>query len=194
MCKKRRCFMNAKPNRRSFLIGSTATLGVSALGAAEDQEIRTAFIGVGNRGKALLRQVLAQPNAPVAAICDVDATARDAAQGMASRHNPRSFTEWRKVIDLKDVDSVMIATPCDLHAQMAAAALSAGKYVYCEKPLGIQPEQVDRVLKAARRSKAFLQIGQQMRYYPWLQGAIPHIHKGIIGKTLIVQAQRSEEH
>jgi predicted dehydrogenase len=182
--------MNAKPNRRSFLIGSTATLGVSALGAAEDQEIRTAFIGVGNRGKALLRQVLAQPNAPVAAICDVDATARDAAQGMASRHNPRSFTEWRKVIDLKDVDSVMIATPCDLHAEMAAAALSAGKYVYCEKPLGIQPEQVDRVLKAARRSKAFLQIGQQMRYYPWLQGAIPHIHKGIIGKTLIVQAQR----
>jgi predicted dehydrogenase len=182
--------MNDQPDRRSFLIGSAASLGASAPGAAQGRDIRTAFIGVGNRGKALLKQVLAQPNAPVAAICDLDATARDAAQGMASRDNPKSFTEWRKVIDLKDVDAVMIATPCDLHAEIAAAALSAGKYVYCEKPLGIHPEEVDRVLKAARHSKTFLQIGQQMRYWPWLAGTIPHIHQGIIGKTLIIKAQR----
>ncbi len=73
---------------------------------------------------------------------------------------------------------------------MAAAALTANKYVYCEKPLGIYPQEVDKVLKASRRSKAFLQIGQQMRYYPWLAGSIPHVHQGIVGKVLMVKAQR----
>jgi predicted dehydrogenase len=94
------------------------------------------------------------------------------------------------VIDLKDNDAVYIATPCDLHADIAAAALIANKYVYCEKPLGIYPQEVDKVLKASRRSQAFLQIGQQMRYWPWLAGSIPHIHQGIVGKVLIVKAQR----
>jgi predicted dehydrogenase len=88
------------------------------------------------------------------------------------------------------VDAVFVATPCDLHAEMAAAALTADKYVYCEKPLGIYPQEVDKVLQASRRSKAFLQIGQQMRYYPWLAGSIPHIHQGIAGKVLMVKAQR----
>jgi myo-inositol 2-dehydrogenase / D-chiro-inositol 1-dehydrogenase len=181
--------MSEQPDRRTFLLGAAA-LGAGSLHAMQSREIRTAFIGVGNRGKELLRQVLNQANAPVAAICDTNPTARDEAQGLASRYSPRSVTEWHRVADMKDVDAVMIATPCNLHAEIAAACLDAGKYVYCEKPLGITAEEVDRVVKAARRSKAFLQIGQQMRYYPWLQGAIPHIHNGLIGKPLIIKAQR----
>ncbi len=179
--------MIQKPDRRSFLLGAAAA---GALRAQQSREIRTAFIGVGNRGTELLKQVLSQENAPVAAICDTNPTVRDRAQGLASRFNPRSFAEWRKVVDMKDVDAVMIATPCNMHAEMAVACLEAGKHVYCEKPLGITAEEIDRVLKAARRSKAFLQIGQQMRYYPWLQGAVPHIHNGLIGKPLIIKAQR----
>lgn len=182
--------MNGNPDRRSFLLGSAAMLGAHGLNASQAREIRTAFIGVGNRGTELLRQVLNQGSAPVAAICDTNPTARDQAQGMAGRFNPRSLPEWRRVIDMKDVDAVMIATPCNLHAEMAAACLDAGKHVYCEKPLGITAEEVDRVLRASRRSKAIFQIGQQMRYYPWLQGAIPHVHQGLIGKPLIIKAQR----
>jgi predicted dehydrogenase len=99
-------------------------------------------------------------------------------------------TDWRAVLDLKDVDAVFVATPCDLHAEMAAACLEAGKYVYCEKPLGITPEQIDRVLRASRSSKAFLQIGQQLRYYAGVREAIRHIHEGIAGKTYIIKAHR----
>jgi myo-inositol 2-dehydrogenase/D-chiro-inositol 1-dehydrogenase len=95
-------------------------------------------------------------------------------------------------LDLKDVDAVFIGTPCDIHAEMAAACLEAGKYVYCEKPLGITPESIDRVLKAARRSKTFLQIGQQLRYFPSMREAIRQIHEGIVGKTYIIKAHRHD--
>ena len=183
--------MNNKADRRTFLLGLAASLGASSLGAAPPQEMRAAFIGVGRRGRGLLGQALAQENVKITAICDIDPQARDEAQGMAQRDNPPSFTEYRKVLDLENVDAAVVATPCDLHAEMAAAALDAGKYVYCEKPLGITPEQVDLALRAARRSKAFLQIGQQLRYYPAIREVIRQIQQDkIIGQPFVIKAQR----
>jgi predicted dehydrogenase len=173
-------------NRRHFLSASAA-----ALAAPPESEIRTAMIGVGNRGNGLLTQVLAQTNVRVDAVCDIDAQARDRALSRAGRDNPRSFTDYRQVLDRKQIDAVIVATPCDLHAEMAAAALDAGKYVYCEKPLGITPEQVDLALRAARKAKTFLQIGQQLRYFPGLRETIRQIHEdNIIGPVFVVKAQR----
>ena len=177
--------------RRQFLLGSAAALMGSQLSAADDREIRTAMVGIGKRGSTLLTQVLQQPNVKITAICDTDPQARDAAQGSARRDNPRSFTDYRKVLERDDVDSVIVATPCYLHAEMAAACLEAGKYVYCEKPLGITPEQVASVLKAAGRSKAFLQIGQQLRYVQSLRDVIRKIQEEkVIGETFVIKAQR----
>ncbi|MSV30412.1 MAG: Gfo/Idh/MocA family oxidoreductase, partial [Bryobacterales bacterium] len=179
--------MKAQTARRTFLFGAAASLAA----APEDREIRTAHIGIGNRGTSLLKQVLEQRNVRVAAICDIDPKARDAAQSLAHRDNPRSFTEYRRVLDLNDVDAVAIASPCDLHAEMASACLDAGKYVYCEKPLGITPEQVDLALKASRRAKTFLQIGQQLRYMPGLRAVIAQIHNDkVIGTPFVIKAQR----
>src|SRR5207248_6544585 len=136
-------------------------------------------------------QVLQQPDVKITAICDIDAKARDDAQGTARRDNPRSFADYRKVLERNDVDAVVVATPCYLHAEMAAAALDAGKYVYCQKPLGITPEQVDGVLKAAARSKAFLQIGQQLRYVQSLREVIRKIQEEkVIGEEFVIKAQR----
>ena len=177
--------------RREFLLASAAALIPSLASAASDRELRTAMVGIGKRGTTLLTQVLQQRNVKITAICDTDAQARDAAQGTARRDNPRSFTDYRKVLELADVDAVIVATPCYLHAEMAAACLEAGKYVYCEKPLGITPEQVDSVLKAAARSKAFLQIGQQLRYVQPLRDVIRKIQDDkVIGETFVIKAQR----
>jgi len=173
--------------RRSVLL---ATAAAPLSSAQQTTELRTAFIGVGARGGSLLKETLAQPNVKVAAICDIDATTRDQALSAAAAHSPQSFTEWKRVLDLSNVDAVYIATPCDLHAEMAAACLEAGKYVYCEKPLGITPEQVDRVVKASRRAKGFLQIGQQLRYFPSMREAMRQVHGGAIGKTYIIKAHR----
>ncbi len=174
--------------RRTFVLGAAA----AALAPAQQRELRVAQIGIGNRGTSLLKQVLEQRDVRVAAVCDIDAGKRDAAQSLAQRDNPKSYSEFRQVLDLKDVDAVVVATPCDLHAEMAALALEAGKYVYCEKPLGITPEQVDRALKAARKSKAFLQIGQQLRYYPHVLEAIRQLHeKKAVGTPFVIKAQRN---
>lgn len=173
-------------NRRNLLLAATA----ASVSAQQTAEIRTAFVGVGVRGAHLLKETLEQPNVQVKAICDIDAQTRDQALSAAAKHNPQSLTDWRRVLDLKDVDAVYIATPCDLHAEMATACLEAGKYVYCEKPLGITPEQVDKVLKAARKAKGFLQIGQQLRYFPSMRKAIEQVHGGAIGKTYIIKAHR----
>jgi myo-inositol 2-dehydrogenase / D-chiro-inositol 1-dehydrogenase len=185
--------MSTHSNRRAFVSGSIAALAAasSVRAAPEQREVRTAFIGIGHRGTALTGQVLRQENVRVAAICDIDPKARDAALTLTSRDSPRSFTEYRQVLDLKDVDAVIVATPCYLHAEIASACLDAGKYVYCEKPLGITPEQVQMALTAARRSKAFLQIGQQLRYMPGLREVIRQIQKdGVLGQTFVIKAQR----
>ena len=178
--------MNNIDRRKLLLAGAAAA---SSPLSAQEQEIRTAFIGVGVRGGSLLKQAVSQ-RVKISAICDIDAHTRDQALSLAARDNPKSVTEWRAVLDLKDVDAVFIGTPCDLHAEMAAACLEAGKYVYCEKPLAITAEGVDRVLRAARGSKTFLQIGQQLRYFPSMREVIRQIHEGIAGKTYIVKAHR----
>ena len=178
-------------HRRKFLLSSAAAMIGSPASGAPEREIRAAMVGVGKRGTSLLTQVLEQPAVKVTAICDVDGKARDDAQGAARRDNPRSFTDYRAVLQRADVDAVVIATPCYLHAEMAAACLDAGKYVYCEKPVGITPEQVDRVLKAAARSKTFLQIGQQLRYVPSFRRVIRKIQEDkVIGEEFVIKAQR----
>jgi predicted dehydrogenase len=177
--------------RREFLVGSAATLGAMGLSAAEAREIRVAMIGVGNRGSTLLKLALEQEQVKIAAICDVDAQARDRAQGLAARDNPRSYTEYREVLDLSEVDAVIVATPCNLHSEMAVAALNAGKHIYCEKPLGVNPEQVSDALQTARKSDKVFQIGQQLRYFPQAQDVIGKIHQErIAGDILAIKAQR----
>jgi len=178
-------------NRRRFLSDTTAALSAAALRGADKREVRAAVAGIGVRGAELLVQALELDGVRVAAICDIDPQARDRGLSMAQRDNPKAFAEFRQVMDLKDVEAVLVATPCDLHAEMAAACLGAGKHVYCEKPLGVTPEQVDLVLRAARRSTAFLQIGQQLRYYPGLREAIRQIQdEKVIGRPFVIKAQR----
>ncbi len=177
-----------KTPRREFLLTSAAALAAKA--APPEQEVHAAMIGIGKRGSTLIQQVLAQPNVKIAAVCDIDPQARDNAQSVARRDNPRSFTDYRQVLEMKELQAVVVATPCDLHAPIAAAALDAGKHIYCEKPVGITPEQVDMVLKAARKSSAFLQIGQQLRYVPGLRKVIDDIRGGIIGQPFVIRAQR----
>ncbi len=183
--------MNQPANRRQFLAGSAAVLSSSVVSAAQAAEIRTAHVGVGSRGGSLLQTALKASNVRVAAICDIDPETRDKRLSAASRDNPKSVTEWRQVLDMKDVDAVFVATPCFLHAEMAAAFLEAGKSIYLEKPLSITAEGVDRVLKASRKSTATFQIGQQLRYYATVREAIRQIHSGnLTGSEYIIKAHR----
>src|SRR6266545_1885150 len=150
-------------NRRHFFLGTlAAALPRRASAQSPSDTIRTGHIGTGNRGSYLLRTVLEQPNVKVTAICDIKPDRLDKAATAAAKHQPATTTDYRKLLEREDVDAVYIASPCDLHVEMAIAALKAGKHVYCEKPAGITPESVAELVRVARASKTVFQIGQQM--------------------------------
>jgi predicted dehydrogenase len=176
-------------NRRYFLVGS-GLAAHSAFGQDAGERIPTAMIGTGNRGAYVLKGVLEQPNAKVAALCDIKPARLDTAATSAARDNPTTYTDWRKIIDRKDIQAVFIATPPHLHSEMAIAAIQAGKHVYCEKPIGITPEQVRNVVRAARGSKTVFVAGQQMRSMKQLNEAVGKIRQGVIGDVIMVKAQR----
>jgi myo-inositol 2-dehydrogenase/D-chiro-inositol 1-dehydrogenase len=176
-------------NRRTFVAGSAAAAQAAFAQSANDQ-VATAMIGVGNRGSYLLRAVLNQPDARVTAICDNKPDRLDKAATAAAKFNPATTTDWRKIIDRKDVDAVYIATPPYLHAEMAIAALKAGKHVYCEKPVGTTASQIRELVNVAKKSNKVFVAGQQMRSMIQLGTAIRKIHEGVIGDVLFVKAQR----
>ena len=174
-------------NRRIFLFGSSVA---AAFGQTSPQLVRTALIGVGNRGSYLLEGVLGQATAKVVALCDIRPDRLDKAATAAARDNPATYSDWRKIIDRKDVDAVFIASPPDLHSEMAVVALRAGKHVYCEKPIGITPAQVRAVIEAAKSSNKVFVPGQQLRSIKEYTEAVRKIREGVIGDVIMVKAQR----
>jgi myo-inositol 2-dehydrogenase/D-chiro-inositol 1-dehydrogenase len=179
-------------NRRHFFFGAAAAaVSQSRLGAqSTTDKVRTAFIGVGGRGSYLLQDTLAEPNVAVTALCDIAPDRLDKAASVASRDNPRTFTDYRKLLAERDIDAVYIASPCDLHVEMAIAAIEAGKHVYCEKPVGITPESIARLLKAVRGVKTVFQVGQQLRSAAHVRAGVERVHAGEFGKVIMVKARR----
>jgi myo-inositol 2-dehydrogenase/D-chiro-inositol 1-dehydrogenase len=175
--------------RRIFLVTS-ATAAQAAWAQSPNDRVGTAVIGTGNRGSYLLQSVIAQPNAKVTAVCDIKADRLDKAASAAAKDNPFTTKEWKKVLERKDVEAVYIATPPHLHAEMAVAALEAGKHVYCEKPIGVTPAHVKAVVRAAKRSKKVFVAGQQLRSMLLLQNAVGKIHDGVLGDIYMIKAQR----
>src|SRR5260370_4837061 len=182
-----------KRERRTFLKQSAGGVGaLAAKGVAQTSqaEVRTAMIGTGNRGGSVLKEVLQQPGVKVWTLGALKEDRLDAAASAAARDKPDTFKDYRKLLERKDIDAVFIDTPCDLHEEMAIAALAAGKHVYCEKPVGITPESIARLLKAARGSDRVFCVGQQMRSFKSVRESIQKVHEGIAGEVIMVKAQR----
>jgi len=186
-------------NRRVFLKASAASLGPSLLGSSPllrgqspNDTVGVAFIGVGNRGSFLLKHMLTVPGITVVAICDLDPERLKAAidAATAAGSHPEPYTEYRKLLDRKDVDAVVIATPVDLHKEMAIAALEVGKHVYCEKPMALDAEQCRMVTAAAANAKGIFQQGFQLRHDPNRAAAMKFVHEGGLGKVVFMQGYR----
>src|SRR5579859_2487993 len=116
------------PHRRQFLLAATAASASRVLGA--NDRIRVGVIGTGGRGRLLMGLLKQCPEAEIVAVCDVYEPRR----GQAKQDAPmaREFGDWRQVLDQKDIDAVVIATPNHWHTPMALAAISAGKDIYLE--------------------------------------------------------------
>src|SRR5581483_6489810 len=127
-------------NRRAFtkhaaLAGATTAVASRRIFGANER-IRVGFIGLGNRGDQVLDAFLPHKDAEVSAICDLYEPYLDFA-GKKIGTNPQRFRDYRQLLDRKDVDAVVIATPDHWHALQAIHACQAGKDVYVEKPLSL---------------------------------------------------------
>ena len=185
--------MTKDQTRRTFVKASIAAGSAALLPAQSPNDtVRVAFIGVGNRGSYLLENMLKVPGIKVVAICDIDPEALKKAVDAATKagSTPEPYAEFRKMLDRKDIDAVVIATPVDLHKEMAIAALEVGKHVYCEKPMALTPEQCRMVANAAKSAKGIFQAGFQLRHDPNRAASMKVIHDGGIGKVLFLQAYR----
>lgn len=182
-------------NRRNFLVGSLAAGGALRPSHAQgtDEPIPTAFIGTGNRGSALLKGTLNEDGVKVVAVCDIKPDRLDRAATMAARDTPVTYSDWRRIIDRKDIKAVFIATPCDLHVEMALAAYQAGKHIYCEKPIGVTAESVNRLWRTGKDSKLVFQTGLGLRSSARNRAVIAKIHEGIAGKVVMIRAHRTAD-
>ena len=145
----------------------TAMAGSSILGA--NDAIRTGIIGAGGRGR-LLTGEFKEVGAQMTAVCDVYETNLQAGLKVANT-GAKPYNNYKRLLDDKDIDAVIIATPDHWHAQMAIDAVNAGKDVYVEKPMAHLVDEGFRMIDAVRRTKRVLQVGTQRRSYDvYLEG------------------------
>ncbi len=207
--------------RRNFLKTSAAaaagtSLAAEALGAPSVQpamgandRIRVGFIGVGNRGSQLLQGFMAQPDCQVAALCDVyepyltrdrsrvDAetlrTLENYTPRMGEKFDPpvTRHNDFRRLLEEKGIDAVVIATPDHWHAIQTIAALEAGKDVYVEKPLTITIPEGRKMVQTQKRTGRVVQVGLHRRsskLYGQIHGII---QEGRIGSVSLARAYRT---
>lgn len=116
----------------------------------------------------------------VEALCDLDAPQAAACADLFP-HDVRIFDDYRKLLEIDEIDAVLISTPNNTHKQIALDAFAAGKHVFCEKPLANTLGDCDEIITAAERAKKFLQVGLVYRYSPLYRKMRGLINDGEIG-------------
>jgi len=170
--------------RRAGGLGLAAGLASGrVLGANE--RVSLGFIGVGNRGEQLLNAFLTHADAAPTALCDVYRPYLEfaAAAVRKVRVEPRTFHDFRQILELPDIDAVIIATPDHWHAIQFIDACRAGKDVYVEKPLALTIAEGRRMVEVAEATKRITLMGVQRRSAPAVQKAVQVIRSGGIGKV-----------
>jgi len=191
-------------SRRRFLAagGVAAGLPLIAAGlpasslanvAGANEFLRLGWIGVGGRGTSLLGAALDSVSVStlkVAAICDIDAAARERAISKCGAMNPVGIDDYRDLVSRQDVDAVFVATPIYLHPEHACGVVSAGKHCYCEKPLAPTAAGVKQVYDCVKHAGKKFQVGFQWRYHSGFLGLVDQVQSGAVGKPSFVSAFR----
>jgi predicted dehydrogenase len=166
---------------------AAATAGSVQRLPGANSRLRLAIIGCGPRGQYLMRELNKTQAVDWAAVCDVYNVRRDQAATIAG--SPvKSYGDHRAVLDHKDIDAVIVATPDHWHAPITVEACQAGKDVYVEKPMVHRPEDGLRVVRAARQHKRIVQVGMQGRTMPHFQAALQTCVKpGLVGRVGMVR-------
>ncbi len=178
-------------DRRGFLkktAAAPASFALASGGAATaaSDRVNVALIGCGGMGSLNLTDFQRNPEPQIVAVCDVFRPNAERARTM-SGGKAEVYSDFRRVLERKDVDAVIIATPDHWHALMAIEACNAGKDVYVEKPASYCVREGRLMVEAARRNKRIVQVGQQQRSGTHFQRAVKAVWDGRIGKVHYAQ-------
>ncbi|WP_165233679.1 Gfo/Idh/MocA family protein [Aquisphaera insulae] len=185
-------------NRRAFLHAGAAGLTLSSIkgrvmALPDGPPKRVGLIGSGWYGKCDLLRLIQVAPVEVVSLCDVDRRMlQEAAQIVASRQasgkQPRTYSDYRKMLAEKDLDIVLIATPDHWHALPMIAAVEAGADVYVQKPISVDIREGQAMVAAARKHGRVVQVGTQRRSTPHLIEARDRIvNEGKLGKIGMVE-------
>jgi predicted dehydrogenase len=163
---------------------STAFSAARVLGANE--RVNVALIGCGGRGKLVSKLMKEVPGVDFVAVCDVYDQQAGVAREWAG-NGCRSFRDFRKVLEMKEVDAVLIATPDHWHSIPAVLACAAGKDVYVEKPLAHTISEGRKIVDAARKFNRVVQVGTQHRSAPHYAQAAKIVQSGELGAVHFVR-------
>ncbi len=179
--------------RRSFLKSATTIAAMSSLPAwfvaeaeeqkkssqpADSEKLRFGLVGCGGQGTGDAKN--AQNFGRVVAVCDVDES--HLANAKKTFAGAEGYSDFRKLVERKDIDAVICGTVDHWHAIVSMAAMKAGKDVYCEKPLTLTIDEGKRVLEMQRKTGRVLQTGTQQRSSQRFRLAVDAIRNGRIGK------------
>ena len=180
--------------RRDFI--KQTTLGTAAMLAypparvlGANDRVRIGMVGVGGRGQELLKQVLEVPSVQLVAIADVYTGRRDEAKKMAP--GIQTLDDHRGLLDMKDIDGVIVASPLHIHCRHFVDVLAAGKDLYSEKTMTWSIPEAEQCLAAARKSDRVVQIGLQHESSGSLADTRKWIKDGIVGKITQVESWMS---
>lgn len=186
--------------RRTFIQKSTATASLFSIvpshvlgftNTAPNDKIQLGFIGVGKQGRGLMRNFVNYEDAAVVAVSDVDSKKMNLfsetfTQSLKENKKPSQnlieIKSYRALLERKDVDAVVIASPDHWHAQMAVDAAKAGKDIYCEKPLSSSVAEGRAMVDAARKYDRVFQTGSMQRSWDRFRHAVELIRNGYIGE------------
>src|SRR6266568_198427 len=184
----------AKNTRRDFVKQSVLSAAAflayppaRVLGA--NDRVRVGMIGVGGRGQELLNQVLELRDIQLVAIADIYSRRREEAKKAAP--GILTLDDHRRLLDMKDVDGVIVASPLHIHARHFMDTLAAGKDLYAEKTMTWSIPEADQCLQAAKKSDRVIQIGLQHESSGALADAKKWIKDGLVGKVTQVESWMS---
>ena len=179
--------------RRDFIkktaAGAALLASASARVLGANDRVRIGMIGVGARGQDLLKQLLDVPNAQLVAIADIYSRRRDEAQHLVS--GIQTFADHQRLLEMKDLDGIIVASPLHLHARHFLDTISAGKDLYCEKTMTWSIAEADECLAAAKKSERVIQIGLQHESSGALTDTKKWIRDGRLGKVTQVESWMS---
>src|SRR5207302_2432243 len=156
-----------------------------------NQKLLVGVMGTGGRGTGLAAAFQRQAGVEIAYVCDADeARAERAAAAVQkiSNRSPRVVGDFRRILDDKAVDILVVATCNHWHAPAAILACLANKHVYVEKPCSHNPREGELLVEAARKNKRHVQMGNQRRSWPKVIEGIEEVRKRAIGRAYFAQA------